>query len=316
MKKAQGVLIGIGLILLLGVGNPQAEVANRIVAIVNNDIITHWELEKTVKAAGPQASMRNDPEIQKKILFQLVDQKIVDHQIKRLGISISKEEVEMSLQRIRKEQRLEQPEDFAAALAREGLTEEELRNRIREQIQRFRLVNREVGSKIVISESQVKAYYQNNREKFQQTDAVHLAVISLPLSSNNGPEEALKQKEKAEMILARLKKGEPFRELARAYSEDPSASTGGDLGLIPLKDLSPSLREIVAILKPGEFSPVLENPEALQLVQVIDFQKGKDFSFEEVRDRIHEQLFQEEVDKRFIQYLQRLRERSHIQILL
>ena len=316
MKKAKLFLISVGWILLLGIGVSQAEVANRIVAIVNNEIITYRELEKALKEMAPQVPQKNNPEVQKQVLFQLVDQKIVDNQVKRMGIAISKEEVEMSIKRLRKEQRLERQEDFTAALAREGITEEDLRNRTREQIQRFRLVSREVQNKIVISEAQLKEYYQNNKERFQLTDGVHLALISLPVSPDRSSEEALKQKEKAEMILERLKKGESFGEMAKAYSQDPSASAGGDLGIIPLKELSSSLREIVSQLKPGEFSPVLENPDGWQLIQLINFQEGKASTFEEVKDRIQDQLFQEEIDKRFTQFIQKLRERSYIQILL
>jgi peptidyl-prolyl cis-trans isomerase SurA len=302
------------LILLIAGGLACAEETNRIVAIVNNEIITYYELEKAIKNLPPSVVEKERPEeVQKQLLFQLVDQKLVELQIKRLGIQISSDEVDKTVDKIKQDQGLTGAEDFAKVLKKEGLTEKEFKNKIREQIQRFKLIGREIGSKIIIPEARVMEYYQKNKSLFQKAEGIHLALILLTTSS---PEEGLEQKKKAEEIWERLKKGENFSDLARKYSQDPSAAQGGDLGVFSLNDLDPFLREVVSTLKPGEFSQVLQSPHGWQIIKLIASQDAKEVGYEEVRGQIFEHLYQEEVNLRFSQWLQQLKDRSYIQILL
>ena len=305
------------LILLIAGGLACADETNRIVAIVNNEIITYYELEKAVKNLPPTIVEKERPgEIQKQLLFQLIDQKLVELQIKRLGIQISSDEVEKTVAKIKQDQGLTGAEDFAKALTKEGLTEKEFNNKIKEQIQRFRLISREIGSKIIIPEDRVKEYYEKNKLQFQKKEGIHLAHILLTTSSTSSPEEILGQKKKAEEIWERLKKGEDFSELARKFSQDPSAAQGGDLGVFNLAELDPFLREVVSTLKQGEFSQVLQVPSGWQIIKLISIQDDKEVGFAEVRERILDHLYQEEVDLRFSQWLQQLKSRSYIQILL
>lgn len=315
MMKKQIMCWFLALTGTLAGGSLQAQTSNRIVAIVNNDIVTSLELEKAMKTVASQIPEGRQDEIRKQVLFNLIDQKLVEQSVKRAGLQVLKEEVEQTIKRLRKEQGLEKEEAFKAALEREGLTEEEFRGKIREQIQRYKLVSREIGSKVVISETVIKEAYQNNKDKFQQVEGVHLAHILITVNPNS-PEEASKQRMKAEEILDRLKKGEAFEDLARSYSQDPSASQGGDLGTFALDEIDPALRETVIKLKPGEVGPILQSPQGWQIIRLIDFKQKKELTYLEARDRIQERLFQEEVDKRFGEWIQKLRERSYIQILL
>ena len=303
--------------LLLGSRLAYSEATNRIVAIVNDEIITFHELEKAQKKIKPPVMEKEgQEEFQKQLLFQLIDQKLIDLQIKRLGIHIPPEEVDKTVARIKEEQGLTGSEDFSKALLKEGLSESEFRNKIKEQILRFRLINREIGNKIIIPENQVREYYEKNKSKFQRTEGVELAHIFLPISEKTPPEERLNQKKKIEEVRDRLVKGEDFAGLARQFSQDPSASQGGNLGTFVFEEIDPSLREVIATLKPGQFSSVLESPKGWQIVKLIDLKGAKEISFDETKERIQEQLFQEEVDKRFTQWLQKLKDRSYIQVLL
>ncbi len=162
----------------------------------------------------------------------------------------------------------------------------------------------------------MRDYYEKNKLKFQETDGVQLAQIVLLVSEKTPSEEQIKQKKKIEEIRDRLVKGEDFAELARKFSQDPSASQGGNLGLFKLEEIDPSLRKVISNLKPGEFSPILQSPNGWQIVKLVDVKGAKQLSFEEAKERIENQLFQEEVDKRFAQWLQNLKDRSYIQVLL
>jgi len=302
---------------MVGIGMAYGEAANRIMAIVNNEIITFYELEKAIKNLPPSTQeTENKEELQKQLLFQLIEQKLVDVQVKRLGIQISADEVEKTLARIKQDNGITGPDDFAAVLTKEGISEAEFRNKIKEQILRFRLISREIGSKIIIPEVRIQEYYQNNKSKFQRSEGIHLAHILLINDQNTSPEESMRQKKKAEEIWERLKGGEDFADQARKFSQDSSAAQGGDLGLFSVEELDPSLWEILSTLKAGEFSPVLQSSQGWQIIKVVEVQRAKEFSLDEVKERIQEQLFQEEVNQRFTQWLQRIKDRSYIQVFL
>jgi peptidyl-prolyl cis-trans isomerase SurA len=138
----------------------------------------------------------------------------------------------------------------------------------------------------------------------------------LAISEKTSPEEIARQKKKAEELLGRLKKGEDFAELARKFSQDPSATQGGDLGMFVSEEIEPALQKVISVLKPGEFSSVIQSPNGWQIVKLIGIKGAKEVSFDEVKGRIQEQLFQEEVDQRFAQWLQKLKDRSYIKVLL
>ena len=110
----------------------QAEVTNRIVAVVNNEIITWLELEREDGTTPSTGNVPPGGEIQKQILFRMIDQKLLDAQIRKLNLQVGKEEIDKAVSRIQSDQGLKTPEEFAAALAREGINEEELRGRLKD----------------------------------------------------------------------------------------------------------------------------------------------------------------------------------------
>jgi peptidyl-prolyl cis-trans isomerase SurA len=291
----------------------QAEVSNRIVAVVNQEIVTLLELEKKVGELLPPGTPANNPEIRKQVLFQLIDEKLLGAQIRKLNLHVGKEEIDKAIIRIQEDQGVKSPEEFAALLAREKIKEEDLRARLKDQMLRFRLISREIGSKIFFSEDQIKAYYEKNKSKFEAGERLHLAQIIILNSGYPSPEAA---KAKIEEIAALLRQGESFASLARKFSADPSAPQGGDLGFFSTAEIDPLLMQVLTSLKPGEVSPALELPEGWRLVQLVEKGTTKAVSPEAVRERIQEMLYQEEVEARAGQWLLKLRERSSIQILL
>lgn len=286
---------------------------NRIVAVVNNEVITWLDLEKATKAMVPAGVDAANPEVQKQVLFQLIDQKLLEIQIKKQGLQVGKEEVDAALKRLRQEQGLSSEAEFKSALEKQGISEEELRRRLGDQILRFRLVNREVGSKIIFPEARIREYYDQNRDKFSAAEKVHLAQILIQSSATLPPEAA---KAKAEDIRERLLRGEDFARLARSVSQETSAAQGGDLGVFELAELDPALQQTVSSLQPGQISPPQPLGEGWRIIKLVDREKTAALTLEQARGRIQEMLYQEEMEARYKQWIQGLRDRSSIQILL
>lgn len=305
-----------GLALALGLGlagGLAAETSNRVVAVVNNEVITWLDLEKAIKTMVPPGVDHANPELQKQVLFQLIDQKLLELQIKKQGLQVGKEEVDAALARIRQDQGLTGEEDFKKALDKQGLTEEDLRKRLSEQIQRHRLVSREIGSKLIFPEARIREYYQAHPEKFAGGEKINLAQIIVLKSDTVPPETA---KAKAEEIRGRLLKGEDFSQVVRTLSQGPPEVQAGELGTFEPGELDPELRQAVSALQPGQISPVQSTAEGWRIVKLNDRQKTENQTLEQARGRIQEMLYQEEMETRYKEWLKALRDRSSIQILL
>jgi len=304
-------------------GAEGTETVDRIVAIVNNDVITLYELNQSlqpyaerIKTLGYSSNQEHTMlfKVREEILKKLIDEKVEDQRIKRLNIVLSEQEVDRTIERI-KETNYLTDEEFRAGLKAEGLTIDKYRERLKAQLLRSKLVNREIKSKIVITNEDIKTYYDSHSEKYGGETKYHLRNILMKVSPVADAIEKRRVKEEIEAVLTKLKDGEPFENLVAAYSESPLASEGGDLGLFSLDKLSPTLREAVKDLKAGELTPVLDTEHGYQifLVQEVIQTPGK--PLEKVTPEIERILFDKIVNERFQAWLEELRENSHIKAI-
>jgi peptidyl-prolyl cis-trans isomerase SurA len=252
--------------------------------------------------------------VREEILKKLIDEKIEDQRIKRLNIVLSEQEVDRTIERI-KETNYLTDEEFRAGLKAEGLTIDKYRESLKAQLLRSKLVNREIKSKIVITNEDIKTYYDSHSEKYGGETKYHLRNILMRVPPLADAIEKRRVKEEIEAVLAKLKDGEPFENLVAAYSESPLASEGGDLGLFTLDKLSPTLREAVKDLKAGELTPVLDTEHGYQIFLVQEVIQIPGQPLEQVTPEIERILFDKIVDERFQAWLEELREHSHIKTI-
>lgn len=299
-----------------------AEIVDRIVAVVNDDIITLFELNHSFKPYADKIRERGYPlekenkmifKVREDILNNLIEQKITDQEIKRFNISISENEIDQTIERI-KEANYYTDEDIRASLAKDGLTMEEYRRQVREQILRKKLVNLQVTSKIVITEEDIKSYYETHSDKYGGEKKYHLRNIIMKVYLPEDEKEKLKVKARMDEVYAKLKSGQSFETMAKTYSES-LASEGGDLGLFALRDLSPQLQKAIKGMKSGEFTPVLYTDQGYQILYVQEVVNTSGKSLKEVSPEIERILFNDIVDKKFQSWLEDLRKQSHIKII-
>ena len=225
------------LMVLMVPGVQGGEYVDRIVAVVNDDIVTLTELNQQLNPYAEQVRAGNfSVEQERKMLFTvrekvlngLIDQKLTDQEIKKANISVSDPEIDATIERI-KEARFFTDEELRQVLRQQGMSMDEYRDQIRTQILRTKLINLEVKSKIVITQEDVAAYYTNHPEIFGGEKKYHLPNILLtpPLIADQMEKEAFRKK--MATIVENLKKGASFEEMARMYSESPLAAEGGDL---------------------------------------------------------------------------------------
>ncbi len=300
-----------------------AEIVDRIVAVVNDDIITLFELNRSfqpyaerIKQSGftTEKEQKMLYKLREEILNQLIDQKIEDQEIKLSNITISEKEIDATIERI-KGLNFYSDEDLRAALEKEGITMESYRQRLKEQMLRTKLVNVKVKSKIVITNKDIESYYENNRDKYGGMKKYHLRNIIMKVPLLADEKEKLEIQTRMDTVLEKLVAGESFEALAMTYSESSMAAKGGDLGWFELDNLSPQLQNAIKEMTAGEYTPVLDTDLGYQIFLVEDVVTTPGKPLEEVSPEIERILFNEIVDKKFKSWIEDLRKQAHIKII-
>jgi peptidyl-prolyl cis-trans isomerase SurA len=307
-------------VFMLARGYLLAEVTNRIVAKVNSDIITLHDLNASIKkltGLSAKELQRQDEkkfyQIRRAVLDKLINQKIAEQQIIKLGIKVTAKDVEEAIEKVKRENNFTQ-EGLINSLKQEGLSLKEYKDEIEKEIERFQLVNYEVKSKIVITEEELKKYYQTHTKEYTEVPKVRLERIFLQVKSANDKKEIARVKSVGVEILQRLKQGHDFSKVAKIYSQGPAGPEGGNLGWIEVSQLEPVLKEKITKLSVGEYTDLDFSPSGFQIIKLAEEKKGGLKPFEKIRDAIYSQLFKEKVEKRYAAWLNKLRKESFIKI--
>jgi len=304
-------------------GAQETEVVDRIVAVVNNEIVTLYDLNRAFASyAGNIRALKYPPEKERQMLFQvrqdildqLIDSMLADQQVKRGQIMVSQKEIDNTIERL-KESRQFTDEQLRQGLASQGMTMEEYRKEIEEQLLRSRLVNREVKSKIVITKEDIKDYYESHREQYAGEKKYHLWNLFIKVPSNSDDSERSASRNLMEANLVKLKQGQSFESLIDELKNSPSAMRGTDLGLYRLEELSEELRQVVKNMKTGEFSALLDSNFGYQIIYIQNIEATQAKPLEAVEAEVEEKLYTEFVDNKYQEWLEQLRARSHIRII-
>ncbi len=300
-----------------------AETVDRIVAVVNDDIIRLRELEEAFRPVAREIRSKNyPPGKEEEILYQnrmevldyLIDKTLADQVIEREGISVSEAEIDKAVERV-KERNYFTDEDLRRSLRMSGMDMQAYRENIRRQILQSRLVNREVKANIVITDSEIREYYEKHRDKYQGGNAYKLKNIFMACGASSGSNACSKARRSMSEALAELESGKSFESVARKYSEGSNASEGGDLGVFAVDDLQKKLRPVVKSLEPGEFSSIVETDMGLQVFYLEEIVRPEGKSLEKVSDDIRKKLYKQAVDEKYKEWIKSLREDAHIRII-
>lgn len=301
----------------------EVETVDRIVAVVNEEIITLYDLKrvfepyaKNVKALKYSKDQERQMlfKVRSDLLKELVDRKLADQEIKRNKLVVSDEEIDNTIEQL-KSSRSFTDEQLRAGLAEQGVTLEDYRKEMKEQLLRSRLINVEVKSKIVVTDENIQAYYDSHREKYVGEQKFHLWNIYVVLDQYAQDSEKRTALKNMESILSKLNQGEAFQELIGDDFAASLGAKGGDLGLFLIKELSPQLKKIVENMKAGDFSEIIDMDKGYQILFLEKIIEANSKSVEEVRGEIEDILFKELINDKYQEWLEDLRRRSHIKII-
>jgi peptidyl-prolyl cis-trans isomerase SurA len=304
-------------------GTTGAELIDRILVMVNDDIILKSDLDQMLlpfrAALEEQGYSKAEQDRillnqRGKALEQLIHDKLTDQQVHRHNLNVKDTAVDATIARIRSANKLTDDE-LRRAIEMDGMTFDAYRKQIKEKMLRAQLVNREVKSKIVITDVDVKSYYDAHPEQFAGSVKYDLRHILLRVPGHAAPSEKARVREQMEAIGDRLLSGDSFAELAGRFSEASTASQGGKLGVFGSHLLTDEIRSALKGLQVHDYTQVVETDQGYQIFYIENMISTAGKSLEDATAEIRKKLFDDIVDRKFNTWIEDLRKRSHIQIL-
>jgi peptidyl-prolyl cis-trans isomerase SurA len=323
-QKLLSVSLPVTVVLLFAGNTPvKAEVLDRIVAVVNGEVLLKSDVDHQCKIAlddipsslPAEEKTNRATEIRKQTLDVLIDDLLIRQQVRERKIAVSDEEVEHELKNLMEYNKLNE-QQMTAALANEGKTIDEFRKELKNQVEQRKLFGMDIQSKIQIGERDIENYYQTQYLSGGLDEKIHASHILFALPENASPEQERLARAKAEKVLKQLQSGTAFAELAKQYSEDPSSAQGGDLGWFRRGDMLPNFERVAFALKPGAVSDLVRTRFGLHLILVNERATEGPRPLEEVQDEIRARLHREKTNKAIRDWLDELRRKSHIDIKL
>jgi peptidyl-prolyl cis-trans isomerase SurA len=297
-----------------------AVLLDRVVAIVNQEVVTWSELYRDMEAEASQNvkdmsaadRLKALKGSEASFLDSLINFKLQVQEAKNLGMGVSDAELKEAIDGIKKKYAMTDS-TFNDSLKKEGFTLDGYKRRLREQILVGKAVTSQVRNKILITDAEVKKFLGHNKTYASESEEGY-RISQIFFRRPKDGEEKGKIEEKAAEVLKKLKEGEKFQDLARTYSEDPSASVGGDLGFLKKDQLMSEFSAVVSKLKTGEVSEPFWSDRGLHIIMLTEKTgpKSEHEIMEEARKELNQKVFQD----KYASWVKSLREQAFVDIKL
>lgn len=298
-----------------------AETVDRIVAIVNTEVITDSDqrsfskklkqnsmIDELLLFGKPAESIKNDSKEQ---LNYLINERILASEIKRLNLSVTIERVEQEIRDIAKRNGVSRS-DLLGAIRNQGLTVSEYQDFIKTRVERQSLIESEITSKIRVSDEDILAAFARTNPKSEAGIYEYtLANIFFSPKKAGGSGSA---KERAERVLSKIRGGENYESLAEQNSEDPNFTSGGLLGTFKAGELNKEMEAAVKNLSAGEVSDVVTTKSGVYILKVLGKKVIADPRLDKEKERIRSELFDKAFQKHFKAWLEQKRDESFVRI--
>ncbi len=291
---------------------------DRVVAIVNHEVITLSELQES--ALLSRQERKTDalkdmeglfhPNTLRLLLQEEIDKKLQLQEAQKKGFSPSESELEDALEGIKTRNGLVSDIAFERALAKESLTLDQFKKDLREKLTILQLVNREITSGMVVEEEELKALYEKRKTDYPVPPRVRISEIFLKIDDPEDLESVREKKKLADTLIEKLDQGEDFENLAQQYSERSEP----DLGYFKPGDLLSPLNETAFSLSVGQVSQPVQSTHGMHILQVTEKNQDDFRAFEAVKDEIREELLQMKSVVLHQEWLRALRLKSHVEI--
>ena len=322
--KIKKLLFGTGIFFLCyGPGSPGGAVVDRVVAVVNQEVITFSEIEKwsrpfqqEIQAEDRLERRERIQEVFRKVLDRIIEEKLIEQEAKKSGIKVTSKEIDVAVEEVKQKHKINQ-EELEKALAAEGLTLEVFKKDLEKRILRTKFVNSAVKVEQKSGEKELIEFFQKNVNQYRVNESYRPAHILFLILQEATPEQIRGIRKKSQKILERIKEGADFAKMAMEYSEDTSSrKEGGDLGHFKKGELLPALEKEAMRLQVGEVSGLIRTELGFHILKLLDRKGGEPPPFEEIKEKVQVDYYEKELEKAFQQFLSKLKEKSVIEIKL
>ena len=294
---------------------PAAHVVERIIARVNNEIITMQQFNKKRESlreslaqqySGPELAAKLNDE-SKNLLRNLIDESLLVQKAKDENIDVETDLIKR-LDQIRKDQDLPTLEAMQKEAEEQGVNWEDFKEQIRRQLLMQEVISRYVGSRIIVTREDERKYYEAHKSDFKNPGGVHLAEILISNTKYKPPED----EKRANAAMAELKSGARFGDVVKKYSDGPNADSNGDIGFMKTGTMAPSIEAAIAKLDTNEYTGLIKIRNGYTILKLLQRLSPGIPPFEEIEGNINELLYNQRMEPRMRDYMTQLRNESYI----
>ncbi|HWP65620.1 MAG TPA: peptidylprolyl isomerase [Candidatus Limnocylindria bacterium] len=307
MRGVRGAALAL---VVVGVVAARGEVVNRIVATIDGEPITAFEL------AGYRAQLGDRPATDQQILEAIITERLLEKEAAARGIKAAPGDVEAYIKEIRERGKVDD-EAFAAALAQQGLTPETYRERVAKELVKSQLLAREIRGRVSVTDEEVERYYEAHREEYRTGGGVTVRDIFLAIPPGADEAEIERLRARALELREQARSRRAFTRLAAEHSQLPGRQDGGLLGTFKKGEMADELDRVVFSLEPGEVSEPVQTADGFHVLRVDEVVDAEYRPLDdELREEIREKLYGEALEQRYQDWLKRdLRERHQVEVL-
>jgi len=301
-------------------GDSKPVVVDRVVAVVNDEIILRSELMiRVTPLIGDLSEITNEHErerrrnkITEQVLDEMINEELMVQAAVEAKLEVSGHEVQNAIEEIKKQNKLDDA-GLKQALAMQGYTLASYKKDVRRQILRMRAINMLVRPRVTITDEDVRARYDAMSRRSESVSKVHLQHVLIAVGDKPSDQEVAAAKERAAEVIERARAGESFAELAKEYSDDAKTKNdGGDLGWIERGSIATEWEVIVFAMEKGEVRGPISGPRGFHVFYVSDIEKSDLKPFEELKEQLRNELYRKEMDKQTRMWMDDLRRKAHI----
>ena len=301
--------------LLLVTTPVTAKTLSKVAAIVNDEVITTYQLDRAVLdalAKNPQKNQLTAEQFEKikgQILDKMVNDLLLKQRIKELDLKVADSELNKAIEDVQTKNGLDR-QGLERALTSQGMSFAAYQQQVKDEILHYKLLSREVNYKVLVTSREVRSYYDNHIDEYKIVPKIKVNRLSFKIPTGSQEDVAALRKQVA-VTRDLLLNGENFEKVLAAQGD---SATGGDMGNLVEADLAKPLQLALADLQPGDVSEPIELNGQLHLFQVTARTGGDGDPFLQVKDEIEKKLRQEKTDARFTQWQKELRDKAYVEI--
>ena len=298
----------------------EAKFPDGTVAVVNGEVITQDQLNTELSvmqkqfADVDQTDKGKLAEIKSEILENLIAREVLHQESQRKGIEVDEATVDGRLASIKK--RFPKEDSFKSMLEEMHLTEDALKEQLREGMVIQKLIDREVIDRIEVSDKEAKDYYDENRDLFKQPEKIQARHILIKVETEGDEDLKPAALKKIKMIQKEVKKGGDFAVLAKKYSQCPSSANGGDLGYFARGQMVKPFEDAAFSLKKGEVSDIVETTFGYHLIKAGDRKPETISDYKDIKDKLAPYLKRAKAGVAAEKYIEGLKKNAKIERFL